>query len=238
MNEINSIVVVALAAFIHASFQLSISVLTLLSSHTIGAKRSSAKLAKMTFSFIAGAGIMTVLLLSFMAYLLLNLFGSNIPPIAWATAIGLLFGVAIAIWLFYYRREKGTMLWIPRNFAIFLSERTKRTHMNTEAFGLGLSSVIGEILFIIAPLTISAMLLINLHSSTQLIGIFIYTLISLLPLATIGFMINKGFTISKIQKWREANKYFLQFAAGAGLIALGLFVYVSEVMGKTAGGLW
>lgn len=227
--------IVALAALVHASFQLSISMLTLLSSHAIGARRSHAKLLRLTTSFITGAGVMTLLLLSFTSLILLSLFGQEIPKIVWATTCGLTFGVATAIWLFYYRREKGTSLWIPRNVANFLVKRTKSTQMSAESFSLGLSSVLGELLFIIAPLVVCSLVLIQLDPIWQLVGIGIYVIISLTTLAMVGILINNGVAISKIQKWRETNKYFLQFAAGAGLIALGMFVFVNEIISQSVG---
>src|SRR5664279_4822939 len=108
MNIPTSLAIIAFAALIHASFQLSVSVLTLLSAHTIGAKHSQSKLLHLTTSFLFGAGLMTVLLLSFISLSLLNIFGSDTPQIVWAIACGMLGGVAISIWLFYYRHEKGT----------------------------------------------------------------------------------------------------------------------------------
>jgi hypothetical protein len=230
-----SLAIIALAALIHASFQLSVSVLTLLSAHTIGAKRSRARLLCLTTSFVLGAGLMTLLLLSFISLVLIHLFGSNVPHIVWLVVCSLLIVIAIAIWSFYYRRGKGTMLWIPRGMARYLISRTESTKLCAESFGLGLSSVIGEILFIIMPLVTSALVLIQLPASWQLIGIFIYTLISLLSLIIVWVSISGGHSLSRIQRWREANKYFLQFVAGAGLIILGFFVYVNEIVVYTVG---
>jgi hypothetical protein len=230
-----SLAIIALAALIHASFQLSVSVLTMLSAHTLGAKQSQIKLFRLTTSFVFGAGLMTLLLLSFISLVLLNIFGKNTPQIVWALACGLLAGVAVSVWLFYYRHEKGTMLWIPRGFAKYLTNRTEATKLSTEAFGLGLSSVIGEILFIIAPLTISALVLIQLPVMWQLVGIGVYVIISSISIITIWVAISSGHNISRIQKWRETNKYFFQFAAGAGLIVLGFFVYVNEIVACTIG---
>jgi len=235
MDVLTSLAIVALAALIHASFQLSVSVLTLLSGHAIGSKRSNAKLLRLTTSFVIGAGIMTILLLSFVSLIMLQVFGSNTPQVVWAAVCGLLAGVALSVWLFYYRREKGTTLWIPRSIAEYLTERTKATKHSGEAFSLGLSSVIGEFLFIIAPLIISALVLIQLPSIWQLVGIGIYTVISMLSLIVVWVMIGSGHTLGRIQQWREDNKYFLQFASGAGLLVLGLFVYVNEIIGSTVG---
>ncbi len=235
MDILSSLAIVTLAGLVHASFQLSVSVLTLLSGHTIGAKRSHAKLLRLTSSFVFGAGLMTVLLLSFMSLLLVNVFGNHTPRLIWAAACGLMVGVAIAIWAFYYRHEKGTTLWIPRGMANYLTKRTKSTKLSGEAFGLGLSSVIGEILFIIAPLIISALVLIQLPAFWQLVGIGIYALVSMLSIITVWILIGSGHTLSHIQKWRETNKHFIQFTAGAGLIVLGFFVYVYQVIGSGVG---
>ncbi len=230
MTIFESLAIVALAGLIHASFQLSVSVLTLLSGHSIGAKHSQGKLLRLTTSFVLGAGLMTLLLLSFISLMLLSVFGADTPQIVWAMACGLLFGVGVAVWLFYYRKEKGTALWIPRPVASFLSERTKATKRSAEAFSLGLTGVIGEVIFIIAPIIVSALVLINLDPLWQLAGIGIYTVVSLLSLIIVWVLVGSGHKLSNIQKWRESNKYFLQFAAGSGMLILGFYVYVAQVV--------
>lgn len=227
--------IIALAALIHASFQLSVSVLMLLGGHAIGAKRSQARLMRLTTSFLFGAGIMTVLLLSFACLLAVNFFGTSTPQLVWAGACGFAIGAAISIWLFYYRRNKGTTLWVPNNITNYLSKRTKSTKLGAEAFGLGLVSVLGEILLILAPMLIAALALVQLPPVWQLLGVFLYAAISLLSLIVVWILIGSGHSLGDVQKWRESNKYFLQFIAGAGLIVLAFFVYASEILGYAAG---
>ena len=236
MDIPSSLAIVALAALIHASFQLSVSVLTLLSGHAIGAKRSQAKVVRLTWSFIGGVGVMTLLLLSFISLILLHVFGQiDVPLVVWAIACGLVFGIGVAVWLFYYRKEKGTKLWVPRPLAEHLSDRSKATKHSAEAFSLGLTSVISELIFIIPSLLISALVLLQLPSEWQLIGLVMYVVISLLGLLIVSTLIGGGHSISKIQKWRETNKWFLQFAAGSALVALGFFVYASKVVAEVSG---
>lgn len=235
MDTLSSLAIVTLAALIHASFQLSISVLTLLSGHAIGAKHSKRRLLSLTSSFVAGAALMTVLLLSFLALVVLQLFGTLAPDVVWAIACGLMLGVGVAVWLFYYRKEKGTALWVPRGIARYLSDRTKATKQPAEAFALGLASVVGELLFIIAPLFIAALVLVQLDPAWQLIGIGLYGLVSVITLVSVWGLIGSGHKLSEIQKWRENNKYFLQFAAGSGLIILGIFTYVCTVIEGSIG---
>lgn len=231
MNIIYSIAIISLAALVHSCFQLSISVLTLLSAHTLGSGKSQQKLVKLTSGFLLGAVIMTILLISVTVLVINSTFGSNIPQILWTIACGLSLGVAIAIWLFYFQRESiGTTLWIPRNIAKYLTDRTQATKSSAEAFGLGLSSIIGEILFIIAPLLMSGLVISQFSPHMQLVGIAIYSIISLLSLLIVWVLICSGHSLGQIQKWRETNKHFLQFTAGAGLIILVFYVFVNEIL--------
>lgn len=236
MDIATSLAIVAFAALIHASFQLSVSVLTLLSGHAIGAKKSRARVLRLTSSYVTGAGVMTLLLLSFTSLVFLHVFGIEVPLLVWAIVCGLVLGIGIAVWLFYYRRNRGgTELWIPRSFAKHLNDRSKATHHSAEAFSLGLTSVIAELLFIIPCITIAALVLINLPGVWQLAGIAIYTIISLLGLGLVWSLIGSGKSLATIQRWRENNKRFMQFAGGSALVVLGFFVYVSKIMATITG---
>ncbi len=235
MNHLDSLAIIAVAGLIHASFQLSVSMLTLLSSHTIGRRRSHARLLILTNSFTLGVAVMTVLLLSCTALLVsLLVHDQHNTLLAWTVTCGLLGGVGLAVWLFYYRREVGTTLWIPRSMARFLNRRAKSTKDPAEAFGLGLTSVLAELLFIFAPIVVAALALIDQPVMWQLIGIALYAFISLLSLFVVNGLIGSGHSISRIQRWRESNKRFLQFAAGSGLLILGFYLYVDHVVTVSA----
>lgn len=231
---ISSLAIIAFAALIHASFQLSVSVFTLLSGHAIGAKSSHSRVVRLTSSFLFGTFVMTTLLLSFAAFVFQHAFQGAIPPIMWATACGLLLGLGIAVWSFYYRKEKGTSLWLPRGIAYYLSNRTKTTKDSAEAFSLGLSSVIGELLFVLAPIIVAALALTQLQPAWQLVGVAMYVLISLVSLLTVYGLVGSGHKLSRIQKWREDNKRFLQVAAGGGLLILGFYIYVEQIIAASA----
>jgi len=236
MDILTSLAIVGFAALIHASFQLSISVLTLLSGHAIGSKKSHTRLIKLTTSYTTGAGVMTLLILSFTSLIFLHSFGTTVPLLVWALVCGLVLGIGIAVWLFYYRRgTKGTELWLPRAFAKFLTDRSKKTHQSAEAFSLGLTTVIAELIFIIPTVAIAALVLIELPPVWQLAGIGIYTLVSLLGLLIVWSLIGRGRSLARIQKWRVENKRFLQFSSGGALIVLGFFVYVSKIMATVLG---
>lgn len=235
MDTITSLAIITLAALVHASFQLSVSVLTLLRSHAIGAKKTHTRTLRLTFGFVTGVGVMTLLVLTFAAAVLQNLFGKEAPAIVWAIICGLLIGIGVAVWVFYYRREKGTSLWIPRSFARHLSDRSKATKDPAEAFSLGLTSVITELLFTAAPVILSALVIVQMPSAWQAAGVALYAFVSLVLLFSVWVLVSAGHRMSEVQKWREKNKYFLQFASGSALAILGVFVYVCKLMSDAAG---
>lgn len=119
--------------------------------------------------------------------------------------------------------------------ANYLSSRARSTKLAPEAFGLGLTSVLGELLFGLAPMLAAALLLSRLEPPYQLAGLLIYTLIATLPLFIIVMVVGGGRTLARVQRWRENNKRFLQFAAGSALIILGSYIYVDIIMAQAIG---
>lgn len=228
MNTFDSFAIILLAAAIHASFQLSVSMLTLLSGHAFGKKTAHSRVVGLAFSFSGGALLMTLFGLAFFALVFLNFDGIYELSNSWWVILAVAAAaVGVAVWAAYYRPSKtGTSLWIPRAMARFLHERTKATKNNAEAFGLGLTSVVAETIFILVPMLIAAFLIVQLPTAYQLLALIAYTLVAHLPLFAITFLIGGGHSVAKIQKWREHNKRFLQFAAGSALIVLGVYFYV------------
>lgn len=226
----SSLAIIALAALIHASFQVSVSTLTLMSGHALGKKTAHGRLIRLVGSFIGGVGVITLLLLSTASFLFSQLFPYGTPMLIWAMVCGAIIGVAVAVWIYYYKQQRGTSLWIPRSIANYLNDRSKATKRPAEAFGLGLTSVLSEILFLFAPLLVASLVLIRLSPALQLTGIALYVIISLLPLLVFSAIIGGGRTLARIQRWRESNKRFLQFSAGSALFALGIYVYVEQVI--------
>jgi len=235
MDIYTSFAIITLAALVHASFQLSVSVLTLLRSHAIGSKKSHTRTLRLTFGYVTGVGVMTLLILTFAATVLQRFFATDVPALIWAITCGLLVGVGFAVWIFYYRGEKGTSIWLPRSFARHLSDRSKATKDSAEAFSLGLTSVIAELVFTAAPVLVSALVIIQMPAEWQPLGVAVYAAISLITLFSIWVAVSAGHRMSEIQKWRENNKRFLQFASGSALAILGVFVYVCTLMSEMAG---
>lgn len=223
--------ILLLSAVIHASFQLSVSMMTLMSGHALGKKTAHSRVMRMMAAFVLGAMTMIALVVSFTVLLLTNLMPAGLSPLAWAALAGLMIGVGVAVWVFYYRhRYAGTVLWLPRGFARYLSERARITKLSAEAFGLGLVSVFAELLFTVASLVLAAVLLQELTPPLQIAGLIAYTIVATLPLLIIIVMVGGGRSLARVQRWRENNKRFMQFTAGSALVLLGGYLYVDIVL--------
>lgn len=227
MNILIAVSIIALAGLIHASFQLSVSMATSLSGHALGRKLAARRTLRLLFSFVAGAFTMTLLCVSFASYAI-GVFAPH-SSLLWITLTASLMIVGLAVILFYYRKTEGTELWISRSFARFLRRRTAKASLAAEAFSLGLTSVVAELLFTIVPIITAACAIVALPPIWQIVGAAGYTLAASLGLLIVALLIGSGRQLSRIQRWREQNKYFLQFAAGLGLIILGFYIYVNTV---------
>ena len=238
---VSSFAIITFAAIIHASFQLSVSVLTMLSGHSLGRKTAHRKVLRLMGSFINGSIVATSLLLASLSYLLILKinFSTSSEQLVAAIASGLMIGLGIATWAFYYRRGGGTSLWLPRNFARYLNTRTKQTKNSAEAFGLGLTGVFAELLFIIGPMIAAALAIVTLPTVWwQLSGLIIYIIVSALPLLVVFTLVGGGHSVAKIQKWREKHKRFIQFIAGGSLIILAAYLFVDRLLGISVYGVF
>jgi hypothetical protein len=231
MDIFTSFAIIGLCAAIHASFHLSISVLTLLSGHTLSRERSHLKLVKLAFALVFGTISATILLFCTFAFILETFYNFSLVRFFWALAIGISVGAGISVWAFYYKRNSkktaGTEMWIPRGYAKFLDKRARRTRHSAEAFSLGVSSVLSEIIFIAAPMLAAILASINLTPAFQFVAVVFYTSVANLPIFAIACLISGGHSLAKIQIWRENNKRFLQFAAGFGLFILAFVIFVN-----------
>ena len=236
---LSSLAIIVFAALIHASFQLSLSVLTLLSGHSIGKKTAHRKVLRLMNSFILGVLLLTGLLTTAIVYyanILIDHTAAAERLIA-AIVCGLMVGLGVATWAFYYRRGEGTALWLPRGFAHYLTKRSKATRGSAEAFALGMASIIAEIVFIIGPVLAASLAIVTLPDTTwQIGGIALYIILSLLPLLIVALLVGGGHSVARLQRWREQHKRFIQFVGGGSLFILAAFIFVDRVLGITTYG--
>lgn len=215
------------ALFVHVCYQLSVSVLTHFSSHSLSRKTSEHRLLGLGFSYSLGVIITTVLIITSLASLAQLVHGGY--RLLGVIVVGLAPFIGLATVLWYYRQGEGTRLWLPRPVATYLLERSKETRSLLEAALLGAGTVIGELPFLVGPLLFITYLISFLPPLSWLGWALLYSVIAALPLLITTMYLTSGHSIARVQKWRESNKSFLQWTSGIALVLLTIFLTVVQL---------
>ncbi len=218
------------AGLVQASLALGVSLLTLLSGNALANKKIKRQNG-ISLAYIAGYFLVTITGITNLTYVFLK-FDWRYQATTWACLAIVTIVVGYAILLFYYKNShKGTRLWLPRATAVHLYDRTKQVKNAFEAFLLGVTSVLAEILFVAVPMVVTALLISVMTDENQFLGLFVYSLIATFPLLILWMVCRRGGKLSQVQRWRESNKRFLQILAGTITIVLGLYILVFSQTG-------
>ncbi|HEX8389844.1 MAG TPA: hypothetical protein VF597_00275 [Candidatus Saccharimonadales bacterium] len=211
------------AVFVHATYQLSVSVLTLLSSHTIGRRLHNVHLLRLSLWYVAGATIAVALLcLAAIAltamilphhYTLMTYVTFTLAPVC-----------ALLTVLVYYRRGAGTRLWLPRAVVSYVTDRAKRTRSGSEAMSLGLLTVMAEVPFAVAPLLLVGYALQASGPRQWFELSLLYGICVSLPLLVVALYLSSGHKVSGVQRWREQSKNYLKWTSALTLLILSVYV--------------
>ena len=212
------------AGFVHACFQLSVSVLTLLSSHTIGRRLPDRRLLSLSFWYILGV-VVALTLLVLGSGSLLRFVASRDTTLAMNLALVVSPLVAIMVALFYYRRGSGTRLWLPRPAAEYISTRAKKTKSSVESFSLGTTTVLTELPFSVAPLLLVGYTVQAFPGDMWLRLAMVYGVMVASPLVFVAVYLSSGHKLSIVQRWREGAKTFLQWTSATTLVLLSIYLF-------------
>lgn len=216
------------ALFVHACYQLSVSVLTYMSAHSLSKKVSAKRLLGLGLSYSLGVIVLTALVLLGLVALVMSDAATAHPSITVLTLV-----VAPIVSLLtvkvYYRSGKGTQLWLPRPIADYLLERSRKTKRGVEAFALGAVTVIGELPFIVAPLLLVALSIAGRSTGVWFGWSFVYAAAAALPLVFITMYLTSGHSVAHIQRWREQNKRFLQWTSTIALLLLTVYLTLLQI---------
>lgn len=213
--------------FVHICYQLSVSVLTHFSSHSLSRKTSDHRLLALGFSYSLGVIVTTVLVIVTLASLAQLLLGGSKLLVAVVVGLAPFIGLATVLW--YYRQGAGTRLWLPRPVAVYLLERSKETHSSLEASLLGAATVIGELPFLIGPILFITYVISLLAPASWVGWSLLYSTVAALPLLVATMYTTSGHSVARIQKWREMNKSFLQWTSGIALVLLTVYLTVLQL---------
>lgn len=229
-SQTPAIIIFIALCFALACFQLGVSVLTLLSSHAIGANKRFYKLLKLLSSYLLGSFMAAFIFVMLSIELIASLQLQD-QLLTWQilAIISMIIGVGLVA--FYYRSSKGTSLWVPRSFAKFLSSRTKKTSSTIEAFSLGILTIIAELPFSFVAYLLVGVMFASAAEVSQIYISVIFAVLVNLPLVFISAYITSGHKISTVQRWRETNKNFLKWSSGVCLALIGTYILTWQVGG-------
>ncbi|MBR3368756.1 hypothetical protein IKG45_03130 [Candidatus Saccharibacteria bacterium] len=223
--------IILLCAFSHAFFQLDAGGLLLLYHSSLG-KHVPKKTRILASNFLLGVAFFLTLCLSASSFILLIFFSGELSISTLSLLVGILVAVSLIIFTIYYRTGRSTELWLPKAVTRFISQRAKETSSRVEAFSLGMMTSFAEIPFSLVLLVLASNSLLSLSLKSQLIAIFLYIFIAILPLLSIRVCVRQGKTIADIQRWRLKNKTFLRILGGIGFIVLALFIFAFKIYGE------
>jgi hypothetical protein len=226
-----NIVIVLFAACIHAMLQLGLGCVILLYHHGNSQRKVPRRTHTLVSSFIAGVGVMSLLVLAAIAFILsnsFNLYQAREFYFATGLAIGV---VAILIWGVYYRRKNTTELWLPRTIAKFINERAKEAKNPAEGFLLGAFSTFGELLFLLPVMMVAAAALLSLPEGWELVALAGYVAISILPLAFVRCFTYRLATVGEIQIFRNRHQRFIKAMSGLMFLIFAVFIIIFRVVG-------
>lgn len=228
-NDPTYLLLVVGALFVHACYQLSVSVLTHFSSHSLSRQVSDKRLLVLGLSYSLGAIVMTALTITGIATLASQVNGTDDSRLFAATVVGIAPMIGLVTMLRYYRRGQGTRLWLPRSITTYLLKRSKKTKSAIEAMMLGAATVIGELPFLVGPILFIAFMVSKTPVHTWLGWSGLYSFLAYTPLLFVTMYITSGHSIARVQKWREENKAFLQWTSGLALILLTIYLTVLQL---------
>lgn len=225
----SAISMIVLAGVVHATLQLSLGALVLLYHESLG-KHIKIKTKRLASNYILGAMLLIGLILTAVCYFISVLTAGNLSLEALAIVTGILIALAISVWFFYYRSGRSTELWLPKTVSRYINRRADKTESNVEAFALGMLANFAELPFSLVLFLVAADSVLLLPAYWQILGIFLYTMIAISPLAFLRFSVRKGKTVAEIQKWRNKNKIFFKVLAGCGFLTLALFLVAFKLL--------
>lgn len=223
---ITAFIFIIITAGIHASLQLNASLLTLLGTGALARRASHKKLLRFSSAFIAGTITSNTLFLAFATLIITTLFTTPVAPVLWFTLALFLVACGLSVLFFYFRRDKGTTLWIPRKFAKHISSHARSCESSIEAFSLGVISGVAELPFALALLFTAGTFITYLPTDLTISAVFVYTGVAALPIVAMLASVGGGKSFAIIQRWRTTHKRFLQSITGLSCILLGVYIIV------------
>lgn len=233
MNIFTSLGIVILIMFILAFLQFIPGLFLLFEHYTYG-QLSRKKASKISFFFIFGVCASVALLFLFIYFVLASSHLYNIVNhsiLAWIFS-GIFIASSLIMFIGYFRRGSGTELFLPRQFVHKYTELASHSLTPVEAFFLGFTSTIPELIFTI-PLFIYMTFELSIFEENilpKIILIVAVILSSIVPLLAIQGLFNHHHNLALIQRFRVKNKAFLRWFLGLLYLLIATIIIAFRII--------
>ena len=231
MSTFVSLITIFLAMLIHSSMQLVPGIFALFY-HSGLSKSSASKTDDLSLSFILGSELFsaTIFIAIYSAILSLSFIDESIRNILSWVLIGFLFIEIPAIIFLYYRKGKGSSLFISRKSAINLSRHAESIKNRTDAMLLGMFSGVAELPFTLPLFVIVSNEAIGLTNGQNGILIIIYIIVTTIPLFIIRRCFRSGLNLADIARFRAKNKLFFKIILAFGYLLLATTLITTGII--------
>ncbi|MCR5700320.1 MAG: hypothetical protein K6G49_02735 [Candidatus Saccharibacteria bacterium] len=232
MSVLTAVGILVLAMLIMASLQLVPGIFALFS-HYVAGKYPRSRATDLSTFFILGVET-SVVVIFFCTYAILCCspavtFIVDSDIFAWTMA-GIFIALTLGILGFYFRKGPGTKLFISRRLASNFNAKVIATKTRSDAFTLGLTASVPELIFTLPIYLMAAISIMRLDSTPlERAGIILlFAIVSVFPLIIIHHLSNHNF--ADFIKFRFKNKAFFRFV----LALFYLFIAALIILGVTA----
>lgn len=234
MNIFASLGIVLLAMLIQCFFQLSPSIFTIFYHHTLG-KSSAKKADGLSLYYILGSEVFIfvffLLIYLFVSYIFAS-FGSTLNTILPWVFAGIFIALSLISVSIYFRKGSGTALFISRRLAKKIFQNTKKINTSSDAFILGFTSAIPELIFSVPLFIAMSFALLTVSQPLRVTLIFSYVIVSIIPLFVYYSLFHSGHNLAEIERRRIKNKTFCRFTISLGFIILASIMLNIGILGN------
>ena len=200
--------------------------------HYASAKNSRDNTLKLSGFFVVGHMMMTMVIL-FLIYFILYHFLLDNPLLNvnifyWVIA-GILALLSLFLFFFYYRRGKGTRLFLGRKLAKNISLRARNASKKpSDVFALGMTAGIFELIFVLPVYVVVILEIINFESDNILYQPLLFFTFVILSMASTfamrGQFYRKRKNLAEIHRAQVKNRTFYRIMLSASFLLLAVFI--------------
>lgn len=203
--------------------------------HYTKGKYSKNKASDLATFFILGTESVTIVLF-LSIYFIINSSIFSIEIIenqifAWIVA-GIFLALAALFAICYYQKGAGTKLFISRSFVNNYYQKIKTAKSRSDAFVLGFTATIPELIFTLPLYIVSAVIITYIApSSLERAGlIFLFAFVAILPLLIAHVRYTIGNTLADTIRFRIKNKNFFRFTTAFSFLLMAVLIIIGALV--------